>query len=257
MKTTLSKYSLILAATAILGLDSCKRDKDPEPGPAVPVYGSVNGKINYVFGTDMVPWQLNKLYIHPKTGDSLTFTNFRFFISNFKLKKADGTWWTQPESYYLIDAKTAAESSFSIPNVPEGEYTAVQYTMGIDSLHNVSGAQTGALTLSSGMFWDWNSGYIMLKAEGDSPNSPTGKFALHLGGFSGTNNIVTIKTAEFGKTVKVTNGTTPTMTLTVNPARLWHTSPSVATLSVIHMPGAEAVTMAKDFYDNVTLSSVQ
>ena len=105
--------------------------------------------------------------------------------------------------------------------------------MGIDSLHNVSGAQAGALSLASGMFWDWNSGYIMLKAEGDSPNSPTGKFALHLGGFSGTNNIVTVKTAEFGKTVKVTNGTTPTMTFTVNPARLWHTSPGLATLSVI------------------------
>ncbi|OSZ78829.1 hypothetical protein CAP35_11430 [Chitinophagaceae bacterium IBVUCB1] len=256
MKTRISKYTLLLASVAVLGAGSCKKKEDT-PAPVVPIVGNANVKFSYVYGSSMLPWEMNKQYVHPKTGDTMTFTMFRFFVSNIKLKRTDGTWWAQPESYFLLDAASAAASNCFVSNVPDGEYTAMEYTMGVDSLRNVSGAQTGALSVQSGMFWDWNTGYIMLKAEGNSPQSPTGKFALHMGGFSGVNNTVVVKTADFGKNVKIGKDNTPTITLIANPARLWHSSPGLDSISVIHMPGANAVRMSKDFYDNISLGSIQ
>lgn len=255
MKTIISKYSLLLAV-AIIGFGSCKKKED-KPTPAVPIVGNVNVKFSYVYGASMLPWEMNKQYIHSETGDTMTFTMFKFFVSNIKLKRADGTWWVQPESYYLLDAASVSASNCFVSNIPDGEYTAMEYTMGVDSLRNVSGAQTGALSLQTGMFWDWNTGYIMMKAEGNSPQSSTGKFALHFGGFSSTNNTVVVKTADFGKAVKISKEKTSTITLVANPSRIWHSSPGLDSISVIHMPGANAVRMSKDFYDNISLGSVQ
>jgi len=129
--------------------------------------------------------------------------------------------------------------------------------MGVDSLRNVSGAQTGALSTANGMFWDWNSGYIMLKAEGMSPNSTSKNFVFHLGGFKGVNNIVTKKNTNFGGgSLIIGAGLTPSVGIKVNPARLWHSSPSVSTVNMIQMPGAAAKQMAKDFYDAIIFDHI-
>src|SRR5688572_20636705 len=127
----------VCTLSLIAALSSCKKDKDPEPKPLT---GSMNVQFSYVFGPAQLPFELGKTYVHPKTSDTLTFTTFRFYVSNIKLKKADGTWWVQPESYYLLDAAAAPGSAMSIAGIPVGSYTAMEYTMGVDSLRNVSGA---------------------------------------------------------------------------------------------------------------------
>jgi len=129
--------------------------------------------------------------------------------------------------------------------------------MGVDSLRNVSGAQSGALAVANNMFWSWNSGYIMVKAEGTSPNSGSGSFAFHLGGFMGNNNVVTVKTVNFaGNALTVSGGNTSEVHLTVNPAKLWHSSASLATTSSLMMPGTTAKTMATDFYGGIAFDHI-
>lgn len=246
--------AIALGILATTSFSSCKKDKTtPAPSP-----GGMKVQFSYVFGSAALPWSMGTTYVQPKTGDTLTFSMFRFYVSNIRLKKSDGTWWAQPESYFLLNATTPEASAINVDNIPAGTYTAMEYTMGVDSARNVSGANTGALSLANGMFWDWNSGYIMLKAEGTSPNSSVNTFAFHLGGFSGDYNVVTVKSTDFGgKTLTIENGKTPVVTLLANPARLWHTSPSVSVLSVIHAPSAQAKTMANDFYSNISFSSLQ
>lgn len=247
-------HNLIIWVITIVAFSSCRTN---DYGIPITKEGTLTVKINYAWGAEQLPFSINQKLVHPKTGDTMTFTMLKYYVSNFKLKRADGIWWSHPESYFLVNAQTTVSSTLEINGVPPAEYVAVQYTMGVDSLRNVSGSQTGALSLQNGMFWDWNSGYIMLKAEGNSPQSPTGAFALHLGGFTGSNNIVTIKNAEFGRKVPIGGLYNPTMTIVANPARLWHSSPGLDSLSVIHMPGSAAHTMAKDFYNNITFTGIQ
>jgi hypothetical protein len=191
------------------------------------------------------------------TGDSLTFTKFRYYVSNIKIKKADGTWWSESNSYHIVDVAVESSLEINLSDIPAGNYTELQYTMGVDSSRNVSGAQDGALSVSESMFWNWNSGYIMLKAEGTAPNAAANNFQFHLGGFSGTNNIVTVKSTDFGGTTMViASDKTPHVHLLANPAKLWHASPSVSVKNTIHMPGAEAKVMADNFYGGISLDEL-
>lgn len=254
----MKKSNQIFFLIGLLGfsliLNSCSKD-DHSHGDGE---GHFNISTQFVFGADMLPFALNQAMKHPKTMDSLTFSEFSFYITNIRLQKEDGTWWAEPESYHLLSAKSADDAKIHIHEVPAGTYTAMEYTLGVDSLRNVSGAQTGDLAVSKGMFWSWTTGYIMLKAEGMSPQSTTGSFAFHLGGFSGANNIVTKKTTDFnGAKLTLTTTNEPTVVLLANPARLWHSSPSVATRNTIHMPGANAVTMANDFYSNFSFKEIK
>lgn len=231
----------------------CKKDKVE---PSATGTDNVTLKIEHSW-QDSLAFVLNTDLINPLTNDTLNFVTFKYYISNIRLKKADGSWWTQPNSYFLLDLSNGTSPSVSLSGVPKGEYTDIEYVLGVDSTRNVSGAQDGALAPSLGMFWSWNSGYIMLKAEGTSPNAGMGSFTYHLGGFSGANNMVTRKTHYFGaNSLTVSGNGNGEILLTAAPEKLWATAGSVAGNSMIHMPGAGAKTMADDFYASFAFKQI-
>jgi len=263
----MKKIKLLIVAAGILVFNSCKKEGCTDPAALnysdkaktdngtcqydeTQETGKVTLDLEHYWVNENTDFSLNTQYVHPQTGDSLTFTTFKYFVSNIRLKKEDGTWWTQPESYYLVNLDETGSAQLVIPGVPTGNYTGISYIMGVDSTRNVSGAQTGALSTTSGMFWSWNTGYIMVKAEGTSPQAGMGgAFTYHLGGFSGNNNIVTAKIAAFGtESLDVTTTSTGMIHLGVDPSKLFTTTGSVSNVGMIHMPGQNAVTMATDFY---------
>ena len=225
-----------LAAAALMAtsLTSC----DPKPtGP-----GSLSLEFEHVFGSTNAPFALNTWYTHPMTGDSLNFSMFKYYVSNVVLTAEDGSTWTAPESYYLIDASTPASTMLTLENVPANHYTGISFMLGVDSARNVSGAQTGALDPANGMFWSWNTGYIFVKAEGASPNSSTGGFEYHLGGFKGDKNAIQNLDFSFGNNhAVVEDGANPTVHMMFNTGFLWCFLPGCADEPMIHMPGAAAV----------------
>lgn len=211
-------------------------------------YGSISIGLTHKFGMmNEQSFELGKQVIHPMKQDTMIFSKFKYFISNIKFKKDDGTYWTEKESYRIIDLATPESLNLLFKNLPTGTYTEMEYTMGVDSARNVSGAQTGALAVTNDMYWSWNSGYIMLKAEGKYLDTAKQKmFAFHLGGFKGTNNIVTKRTMKFegANALTVSKDKNSIVSVEVNPGLLWHSAPSVKTLNMIHMPGAPAKLMA-------------
>ena len=237
----------------LLTITSCKKDEIVEAGTDIvetATSGTLKINLDHKWGmsnaSDLV---LNSEMIHPITEDTLTFTTFKYYVSNFKLKKEDGSYWVHPESYFLVDLSNTSSLELDFSDIPAGLYTDLEFTLGVDSARNVDGAQTGALSVSNDMFWSWNSGYIMLKAEGTSPNSSNNTFVFHLGGFSGENNIVTEKSLSLLTTpLTIVSTKTAAIHLEVNPAKLWHSSPSVSVTNKIHMPGTAAKDMATSFY---------
>ena len=141
MKKSIALISFISVFVVLLNT-GCKKEK-PNVIPQANT-GDVNIRFEYVFGSQQEPWEIGKTYVHPKTKDTLTFTMLRYYVSNIKLKDTDGEWWIEPESYYLLDASVANGSTISIKNIPVGNYTEMEYTMGVDSFKNVSGVYEGA-----------------------------------------------------------------------------------------------------------------
>jgi hypothetical protein len=236
----------ILSLTAILlfGATSCNKNKDKATG-------ELEIAFEHVWGMNEDVFSLNTDYVHPMNNEALNFSTIKYYVSNIILTKEDGTQWKDSNSYYLIDLSKPASLKLALSKVPVGTYKSMTYTLGVDSLRNVSGAQTGALTTANGMFWNWNSGYIMLKAEGTSPASSSGSFAYHLGGFSGANNIVTTKTVNFDtEKLLINDEHACEIHMKANPAKLFHND-AIANGANVMMPGARAKTMSLNFYGAV------
>jgi hypothetical protein len=96
------------------------------------------------------------------------------------------------KGYFLINQEERGSMQVTIDSIPAGVYSAISFTLGVDSVDNCSGAQTGALDPVNGMFWAWNSGYIFLKMEGiSSVSNSTGKrLEFHIGGYKELNNCI-------------------------------------------------------------------
>jgi hypothetical protein len=249
MKINSIALALALATIAVSGT-SCKK-KNPEPEPQA-TEGKVELQFDHKWGMNWDAFSMNTALTHPGTSEQITFTTLRYYITNVKMKKEDGTWWTQPESYHLISVNENTAPKIDLDAVPVGKYTAIEYTIGVDSTRNVSGAQTGALAPSNGMFWSWLTGYIFIKAEGTSPQSgaANGEFKYHIGGFKEENNTNAIRTntTDFPGVLEVKGGEHHAKVhFYVNCARFWHGGLSLADMHTVHMPGANARTIADNF----------
>jgi hypothetical protein len=103
-------------------------------------------------------------------GQTYSVSRFRYYINDIQLISADGTQ-QAVSGYYLIDEEVAASKIITVAATETGSFTSIKFMLGVDSLHNCSGIQSGALDPAKGMFWAWNTGYIFLKLEGKSPSS--------------------------------------------------------------------------------------
>lgn len=128
--------------------------------------------------------KLDTLAYKNELGQQFMFTNVKYYISNITLKSKSGKDFIIKNSF-LINELDESSKNRLITNIHAGEYCGVEFILGVDSLHNCSGAQSGDLDPMNAMFWAWNTGYIFLKVEGKSPfsKSPGNYFEFHIGGF--------------------------------------------------------------------------
>jgi len=252
MKNTIVLISLLASTTFF---SACKKASD-DPAPAQET-GTVHVEFDNQFEQSALdPEQYTPLVFNTETyqnaaGEDYTITKFKYYISNVKLKKADGSSYSVPESYYLIDASSSADQLITLSNVPAGTYTGMSYIIGVDSTRNVSGAQTGALDEANGMFWSWNSGYIFMMFEGTSPQSTATDHVLqyHVGGFRNSTNTNALRTVNlsFGSsTLRVTKVGIPQVHIMVEASKVAKNR-SFATTPTVHMPGATAISIADDY----------
>jgi hypothetical protein len=157
---------------------SCNKEKSVESNLS-PLTIKLNLTAN---GTAL---HLNSLYTND-LGEDYSVTAFKFYLSNLSIADAQGGTAYEKESYHLVDASDSTTLVFQAP-LSRISFDHLNFMIGVDSLRNVSGAQTGALDPTNGMFWTWNSGYIMAKLEGISPSSPDPgqRFQYHIGGYAG------------------------------------------------------------------------
>lgn len=133
------------------------------------------------------------------TKSTVKMTDFRFYVSNVRLTKADGSsvpvtltqdglW--QNEGVALVDFEDATgtctngtpQTHTSIEGaIPEGTYTGIAFEIGLpfDKNHRDPAAQASPLNLTR-LFWSWNAGYKFMRLDMRTTGMPNG-WVIHLG----------------------------------------------------------------------------
>ena len=198
---------------------------------------------------------LDEFTINP-LGEKMSVHNFKYYVSNFSVTNDNGEISKLPIQYFLIDESVASSKRivFTIPDMP---ISKINYFIGVDSIQNVSGIQTGPLDPLNGMFWTWNTGYIMAKLEGVSPMSTSvgNRFTYHIGGYREG-----MKTA---KNIELKLAPTPRsiheIQINVN-IDFWFknkTEISISSTPVCHSPGDLAMRIADNYSSMFSIKSIQ
>lgn len=125
----------------------------------------------------------NETYSDP-FGEPMTITRFRYYVSHIRVTDEGHREWRLSDRSYLIDEAVPSSKTLTLSYAGPA-IQSVSFDIGVDSILNVSGVQTGDLDPLKGMFWTWNSGYIFAKLEGrsDSSSAPAHYFNWDIGGF--------------------------------------------------------------------------
>jgi hypothetical protein len=196
------------------------------------------------------------------SGEHYSVSTFKFYISQVALANtvtSAGT--SEAESYHLVDLNTPTSQELKVP-LKAGKYNQLVFSVGVDSLRNVSGAQTGALDPANALFWTWNSGYIFAKLEGKSPASPATaqSFVYHIGGFrTGANAIRTVTLSFPGNQIVVLGGGKSTEIIIDVNLDQWFDGfhqLSIATTPTIMTPGGESLHIADNYATMFSVNSL-
>jgi hypothetical protein len=165
-----------LAVGLIAILAGCSKEESIEDP-------SYHVKLSFKPMVNGLPLQSGTEYLNI-LGEDFTVSAFKIYLTNISLNINGTQQAYEKESYHLVDGLDATTQSFTLA-LDKRQFNQLSFLVGVDSARNVSGAQTGALDPSKGMFWTWNTGYIMAKLEGTSSFSTqvNNSFVYHIGGF--------------------------------------------------------------------------
>lgn len=121
----------------------------------------------------------------------------KFYVSKITFLKKGKVVLEENNSFHLIDASDKTTVLIAIQTVKNVAYDELRFSLGIDSVTNVSGAKGGDLDPTKGMYWAWQSGYLNFKIEGKSLlcKNRKNEFFYHLGGYQSPFN--TLQTVSF------------------------------------------------------------
>lgn len=240
-------YMIVLLILSLTGLHFSG------PGPAT----TPTGKLRLVFHHQVgkKPLELGTP-CRNSLGDSITIESFRYYVSNFILTDNKGRQWKMDPQYFLIDEERPDSKIITI-QVPDSNISQIGFLLGVDSIRNVSGIQTGALDPLKGMFWTWNSGYIMAKLEGTAERSPSPghRFTYDIGGFRfGMNTAREIR-------LNISSASQPVRELHITAdINQWFAGASQINLAetpVCHTPGSLAMRFADNYQNMFSIHSVR
>ncbi len=176
--------ALVLAAGSLTG---CSKHDEIVPAQTGEFTLELDNIVGFTPNGSAVPLVLSANTYKNANGDDFTVSTFKYYLSNVQLRKADGSTYAVPDSYFLVDQADADSKSITLKNVPTGDYTALSFVVGVDSARTKAGNFTGTLSANNNMFWDWSKEFINLRFEGTSPQSPSRGLIFHVAGYKGAN----------------------------------------------------------------------
>jgi hypothetical protein len=168
----MNKILLTLTIIAII-FTSCEKDK--------PIATDIT--INFTHTVDGSDLIANSMIYTNEAGENYDVQTLKYLISNITLH--DDLGYTVLKDIHFIDISDESTFSFTYDNVPNNNYHAISYTMGLDTVKNISNKYVNE-DFHSEMFWPEpnGGGYHYMKLEGDFNDSLSG-YGTHTGGTMG------------------------------------------------------------------------
>jgi hypothetical protein len=249
----MSMLKLLATASAFFIFSGCV--KDPVVTPVIVPPASV--AFDFVATANNKPLVRDSVWYTNPGKDSFTVSTFNYYISNIKFRRADGFVFSEPDSY-RINRHANGPCSFTVSGLPDGIYDTVEFSIGVDSVRNSGGAQTGALGVEQGMYWDWNTGYVFFKLEGNFKTLRTpvpDLFAMHIG----TNaNLQNCSMSLGASTINARKGKQSAIHYTVNVDEIF-ANPVNLDFNTYHAVsgGPLAAVISKNYKDMFSVSAVE
>ena len=218
-------------------------DGDAGPGPAAADAGPVApGGLAIQFSHEIQgePLALNSAATLAD-GSPVTFSTFRYWFSNLILVGAAGVEdYVVPDAYYLIEqTNQSTRVRLDLNDVPSGSYQGLRFSVGVDEARNHSlDTLAGELDPGVGMSWNWNSGFIFLKAEGEVGLNSDGfekNFVFHIGRDE------TYRTVELERSFEVTADQGAELRLRAELTQLFEGLTRENNLSILGGPTAQTI----------------
>lgn len=218
-----------------------------------------NGFVKIIFKNTIngQPVLLNdSIYTNP-FNEQYSIKKLKYYVSNFQFSLVSIKKVVPVKGCWLINQADDSSRSITLA-VPATRYYEMGLLLGVDSALNTSGAQTGALDPLNDMFWTWQSGYIMQKLEGYSPqsNMVNNKFEYHIGGYAGENSV--LKTIWLRHNITVKRGKTTTIIINADIGKYWDAAYPVKIneTPVCSVPGELAKKLANNFSTIFSIADV-
>ncbi len=209
----------LIAALALLwaGCDSSDPIDNTSPGTVV---------LSFSFEVDGEPLGFDDSsfsYVNA-AGDTYWVSTLRYYISDVVLYDSDGDR-HEIDGFHYVDAEDASTLSYTLSDVPGGEYTAVTFFLGLDEEKNLPNSLP-TTTENLNMAWPipmggdvWGYHHLKLEVNYINPVIPAEPpFNAHLG----LDNYVTVRKLPFPETARV-DANTMELTLSMNVNEWWKT----------------------------------
>ncbi|MBO9204524.1 MULTISPECIES: MbnP family protein [Niastella] len=185
----------------------------------------------------------NETYTNP-FGEPIIITRFKYYISHLSIAGSDQKETALSDKTFLID-ESDPHSKTLVFTTPVTAPQSLSFVIGVDSVLNISGVQTGSLDPLNGMFWTWNSGYIFARLEGksDSSHAPAHLVNWDAGGFRPPYN------ASRKIKLDLLNTTSPVITIEADLVKWFNATHAIhiAQSPLCHQPGRLAMQLADNY----------
>ncbi len=253
---------LLPALILLISLGGCRKKDLPIPDSNTPPVskGVINIKVENFVGERALVVGDTSIYTLPN-GNKFSVSLYNYYLTNFVFIDDSGNRYAEKESYHLTKGDSAHTLEFKIKDVPPGNYTTIEFLIGVDSVRNFSGAQVGALDPINHMIWSWNSGYIMAKMEGEIENSllVNNFLSYHIAGFKGEYNVIKKIRLSLPSNARVQASKEPSIILRSDLAT-WFAAPNFpgfAALQSVGSEGPEALKIAQNYSKMMSVSKVE
>jgi len=189
----------------------------------------------------------NKTYTN-SFGEPITITRFKYYVSHIRVAGSGQKERTLSHKTFLIDEADSASKTLVFTDDGTA-FQTLSFQIGVDSILNVSGVQTGDLDPLKGMFWTWNSGYIFAKMEGvsDSAHAPAHSFSWDIGGYKSPSNVT--RTIQLTVPAELTAASKPVIVIDADLLKWFNASHAVKISEhpFCHQTGTLAMQIADNY----------